>query len=124
MKNKILIILGDPESINSEIIYKSWKKLPKKVRTKIYVIADIDLLNSQLKKLKYKIKLKQIFNLENNMKTDNLKVLNVNLPHKNSFKFNKKNLKRFIKQSFDLAHNISLKDKCAGIINCPLRKNF
>ena len=27
MKNKILIIGGDPISINSEIIYKSWKKV-------------------------------------------------------------------------------------------------
>ena len=26
MKNKILIVGGDPNSINSEIIYKSWKK--------------------------------------------------------------------------------------------------
>ena len=30
MKNKILILAGDPISINSEIIYKSWKKLSAK----------------------------------------------------------------------------------------------
>ena len=27
MKNKILIVGGDPNSVNSEIIYKSWKKV-------------------------------------------------------------------------------------------------
>ena len=27
MKNKIILIAGDPNSINSEIIYKSFKKL-------------------------------------------------------------------------------------------------
>ena len=27
MKKKIIIIAGDPNSINSEIIYKTWKKL-------------------------------------------------------------------------------------------------
>ena len=27
MKNNIIIIAGDPNSINSEIIYKSWKKI-------------------------------------------------------------------------------------------------
>ena len=27
MKKKIIIIAGDPNSINSEIIYKSWKKI-------------------------------------------------------------------------------------------------
>ena len=90
MKNKILIILGDPESINSEIIFKSWRKLSKKVKKKIYVIADINLLYSQFKKLNYKINLKQVYNLETSVKTDNLKILNINLPHKNSFKFSKK----------------------------------
>ena len=28
MKNKVLIISGDPNSINSEILYKCWKSLP------------------------------------------------------------------------------------------------
>ena len=32
MRNKILIIIGDPESINSEIIFKSWKRLSKQVK--------------------------------------------------------------------------------------------
>ena len=27
MKKKIIIIMGDPNSINSEIIFKSWKKI-------------------------------------------------------------------------------------------------
>ena len=93
MKNKIIIILGDPESINSEIIFKSWKKLPKKIKKKIYVIADIDLLKSQFKRLNYRINLKQVYNLEKNVKTDNLKIININLPHKNSFKFSTKILK-------------------------------
>ena len=30
MKNKILIFSGDPNSINSEIIYKGWKKINSK----------------------------------------------------------------------------------------------
>ena len=29
MKNKILVFSGDPNSINSEIIFKSWKKIKK-----------------------------------------------------------------------------------------------
>ena len=34
MKKKIILISGDPNSINSEIIYKSWKKNTKKEQTK------------------------------------------------------------------------------------------
>ena len=31
---KIIILTGDPNSINSEIIYKTWKTLNKKVKKK------------------------------------------------------------------------------------------
>ena len=34
MKNKIIIVYGDPNSINSEIIFKSWKKISKNLRKK------------------------------------------------------------------------------------------
>ena len=34
MKKKIIIISGDPISINSEIIFKSWKKISKNLKKK------------------------------------------------------------------------------------------
>ena len=34
MKNRILILSGDPNSINSELIFKSWKKLNKPLKKK------------------------------------------------------------------------------------------
>ena len=52
MKKKIILVLGDPNSINSEIIFKSWKKINKLLKKKIYLISNYKLLNSQLKKLK------------------------------------------------------------------------
>ena len=44
MNNKILIIGGDPNSVNSEIIYKTWSKLDFKVKKKIYLIANFALI--------------------------------------------------------------------------------
>ena len=38
MKNKILMVSGDPESINSEIIFKTWKKIPNILRKNLYNI--------------------------------------------------------------------------------------
>ena len=38
MKNKIIIVGGDPNSINSEIIFKSLKKINKSIKKKIYLI--------------------------------------------------------------------------------------
>ena len=32
--NKIIIIAGDPNSINTEIIYKTWKNLNKDIKKK------------------------------------------------------------------------------------------
>ena len=44
MKNKILIVSGDPNSINSEIIFKTFKKLNKSIRARTYLISNFNLL--------------------------------------------------------------------------------
>ena len=54
---KIIIVAGDPNSINSEIIYKSWKKLNKDLKKKILLIANFELIKKQFKKtVKNKVK--------------------------------------------------------------------
>ena len=55
MRNKIVIVAGDPNSINSEIIYKSLKKISSNLRRKIIIIGNCDLLNDQLKFLNKKL---------------------------------------------------------------------
>ncbi len=35
MKKKIIIVAGDPISINSEIIFKSWKKIDNSLKKKL-----------------------------------------------------------------------------------------
>ena len=49
MNKKILIITGDPNSINSEIIYKSWKKLDSKVKKNFYLFQILSLWSNNLK---------------------------------------------------------------------------
>ena len=44
MNSKIIIISGDPNSINSEIIFKAWKEVSK--LKSIYLPLIIFLLNS------------------------------------------------------------------------------
>ena len=60
MRNKILIISGDPNSIDSEIIYKSWQKASVIKKRNIYIITNYELLKKQLKILKYPIKLTKV----------------------------------------------------------------
>ena len=38
MNKKILILSGDPNSINSEIIYKSWKKISSALKKKKFTL--------------------------------------------------------------------------------------
>ena len=63
MNNKILIIGGDPNSINSEIIFKSWKKLNKNLKKRIFIVSNFNLIQNQFKKLDYKIKVSEVEDL-------------------------------------------------------------
>ena len=42
---KIILIGGDPNSINSEIIFKSWRKISNTLKKKIYLISNYNLIN-------------------------------------------------------------------------------
>ena len=55
MKNILCIIAGDPNSINSELVFKSWKNLKYKLRKKIILIGNYDLIQKQKQKLKFKL---------------------------------------------------------------------
>ena len=65
-KNKIIVVVGDPNSINSEIIYKSWKKLNNCLKKKVYFICNYELINEQFLKLKIKQKVKLVTSVNEN----------------------------------------------------------
>ncbi len=125
MKKKILIIFGDPCSINSEIIFKSWRKISNQLKKNIIIIGNINLLQKQFKKLGYKINLHQINDINFNFKSNSLKVINIKLNFDNPFKIEKNKLKKYIRQSFNVAHKILNNNKnVGGLINCPISKNL
>ena len=124
MKNKIIIISGDPNSINSEIIYKSWKNLNKHKRKNIFFISNYLLLKKQFSILKYPIKLVKIRDINDNFFKDGLKILDVQLKFKNPFKVPYKSSSVFIKKTFSLGHKLALMENVKGIINCPIDKKL
>ena len=85
MNNKILIIGGDPNSVNSEIIYKTWSKLDFKVKKKIYLIANFELLRKQFKKIKSKVKIIKVKSIKENSSTKFLKIIDIPLKFKDPF---------------------------------------
>ena len=124
MKNKIILVSGDPNSINSEIIYKTWKRLNKSLKRRIFIISNSNLLIQQFKKLKYSIKIKSVNNFNQKISNDCLKVFNVDLSFKNPFKVSKTSSSKFVISCLNYAHKLSLRNDDVGIINCPINKNL
>ena len=124
MKKKIILVSGDPNSINSEIIWKSWKRLPNTVKKKLFLISNYKLLKDQFRRLNYKINIERIENIFNSSNSNKLKIIDVKLNFTNSFKISKKDSSMFVIESLDKAHKLALDKRVAGIINCPIDKKL
>ena len=122
MKKIIGIISGDPDSINSEIIAKAWKKKNNFGNLNIIIIGNFTLLKKQFLRMRYKIGLKKINEITNQDLKKNLHIYNVALKFKNPFKISEQNKKKYIKDSFKTALKLIDKKKIVGLINCPVNK--
>ena len=124
MKKKIILVFGDPNSINSEIIFKSWNKLSDQLKKRIYLVANYDLILSQFKNLNYKINCILVKNIYEKQNNKNLKIINIDIRFKNPFLVPKKESSLFIRKSLNFAHKLALGSNVAGLINCAVNKNL
>ena len=124
MKKKICIIAGEPESINTEIIAKSWKKLSNNLKKKFFVIGNLNLINDQFNVIGIKIKTNKINSISDKFDYKKINILNVNLNYKKPFKINIKKKSKYINKCFHLAHNLCMEKKLIGFINCSIDKNI
>ena len=124
MKEKILIISGDPNSINSEIIFKSWKKVKDSIKKKIYVISNLNLLQNQFKRLKYRIQLTKVNSVDENIKSNKLKIIDIDLKFKKPFDVSQKLSSNFVIDCLNYGHWLANNKKIKGIINCAIDKKL
>ena len=124
MKKKIILVFGDPNSINSEIIFKSWKKLNDSLKKRIYLIGSYNLISSQFKKLNYKINCIVVKNIYQQQNSKCLKIINIDIKFKRPFQISKKETSKFIKHSLTLAHKLALDNNVSGLINCAVSKSL
>lgn len=124
MNKKIIIFTGDPISINSEILYKCWKKINNSTKKKIYVISNFNLLERQFIKLKYPIKLLKVKDIYQNSNDARLKIIDINLKFKNVFKIPTAYSSKFIINSLNYAHRLAQNPDVSGMINCPINKKL
>ena len=122
MNKKIIVFTGDPNSINSEIIFKSWKKLNKSIKKRTFFISNYNLLKSQFKKLNYKIKLIKVKNVNEKVNTEFIKIIDLKLKFNNPFKVSKSISSNFVKNSLNLLHKLGQEKNISGVINLPINK--
>ena len=124
MNKSIAIIAGEPNSISSEIIFKSWKLRKKYYHKNFFIIGNIKTLNLQKKKLKYHINIKKI---NRNFKTNDLNgtelpVYDIPYNQKRAFEKISSKSNKYIFRCFNEALKFFKEKKILGFVNCPVSK--
>ena len=122
MKKKFCIVVGEPNSVNSEIIAKSWKKISSYKKKHIFFVGNYDLINKQFRRIKIKILTNKLNSINDGFSKNKLNILNVPLKFKNPFTVNERESSRYVLKSLNMAHNLSIKKEIKGFINCPVDK--
>jgi 4-hydroxythreonine-4-phosphate dehydrogenase len=122
VKRPIIIILGEPNSISSEIFLKSLNYI-KKTKLNFIIIGNYSLLEKQANYLNFKINVK--FKLSEINSLENVKFNFINVDYKQSKPFNLKtnNSDTFVKKCFENAVILLKKKLAIGLINLPINKS-
>ena len=122
--NKILIILGEPQSTFSEILFKYFSsKEFSKSKKKIILIGSINLMRKQMKKLKFNLNLNAIENIKE-AKINELNILNINYNSQKIFSKISSDSKKYISNCFKIALNLINNNKKIALINGPISKKY
>ena len=121
----ILIVAGEPNSIFSEIFFKSIKY--KKYKSPIIIIASKKLIELQMRKLNVnkKIRLIDFLDIEKyNFDNRKINLIDVNFDQKKPFKRISNKSNTYIEKSFEIAIQILKKKITNKLINGPVSKKF
>ncbi len=124
-KKIILIVLGEPNSTFSEILFKYFISSEfKKNKEKIILIGNKKLLAIQMKSLRYKINLNEIYNI-NEVDKNRVNIINIKYNFKKPFSKITTNSNKYIEECFSVGIKIALKNREIILINGPVsKKNF
>ena len=121
--NPILIVGGEPNSVFTEILFKTLKF--KKFNSPLVLIYSEKILKKQMKKLNFKKKiriLKQKDLHEQKLDNKTINLINVNFNQKKAFMKISRQSNKFIEKSFRIAFDILKKKKINKFINGPISK--
>ena len=121
----IIIVAGEPNSVFSEIFFKSLKL--KRFKSPIILIASQQIIKLQMRKLNIRIKIRLIdFSNLKKIQLDNKKInlINVNFNQKKPFDIITSKSNNYIKESFEIALKILNTRITNKFINGPISKKF
>ena len=121
--NPILIVAGEPNSIFSEILFKSLKKI--KITKPIILIGSKKLFELQKRKLNFKKKIKLLEHSKlKQYKLDNksINIIDIKYNQKRAFEKISNKSNKYIRDSFKMAFKIIKKEKIINFINGPISK--
>lgn len=121
--NPILIVAGEPNSVFLEIFFKSIES--KKIKNPIILIASLNLVKLQMKKLKVNIKINILTNKKikfNKIEKKTINIVNVNYKQNKPFEKISKKSNKYISNSFKVAFELMKKNKIDKLINGPINK--
>ncbi len=118
----ILIILGEPNSTFSEILFKYFKsKNFIRNKHKLILIGSKRLLIKQMKKLKYDFDLNEISDIKYSL-IRKINIINVNFNCNKAFSKITSYSNRYIEECFELSIKILNSNKLVKLINGPISK--
>ena len=120
--NKIIIVLGEPQSTFSEILFKYFNSKEFSINRKVIIlIGSMQLLKKQIKKLNLNLNLNHIKNI-NEAKIKKINIINIDYKSKKIFSKISYSSKKYISNCFNLALDLVKKNKKIILINGPISK--
>ena len=120
--NIILVVLGEPNSIFSELLYKYFiSQKFRKIKSRIILIGNKELFEKQMKKLNYNLYINEIFEIKEALK-NSINIINVNYKFRNIFSNINSTSNEYIENCFDKAIHLIKKNKITKLINGPISK--
>jgi len=122
MKKLIAVVAGEPNSINSEIIGKAWKKFRNKEY--IFIIGNYLLLKKQINKIGLRIKIKKINSIVEIKDKKNLHILDIPFKFNSLFRNKSAYTRNYVLSSLNAAHDLAYTHQINGFINAAIDKKI
>ncbi len=118
----ILIVLGEPNSTFSEVLFKYFNsKDYKNNKKKIVLIGSVKLLKKQMSVLKRNVQLNEINDVSKSV-NKKINIINVNYNFNKAFSKISKKSNKYIEECFDLSLKIMKEKNIYALINGPISK--